>query len=287
MLNRCIDVLGAAHDQEQHVSGSGDRRQVTGLHNTPATHNSNCYTISHCIFASPISLSLPLSLSLSWFIGQEMKLPEGATYHFQMQYGSIGWATGATLGVAMGAGMYLHSCGRSLQCTMIFYYPCFLFCSLPSLSSLPSFASPFLPFLSGSTRRVISIIGDGSFQLTAQEVATMIRQRIKACIFIMNNRSADSVCLSFCLCVLSVCLSVCQSLCSSVCLFVSLSICLSSCLPVSVSVSVSFCPCICQRVCLSVCTVLYCTVLHCIALYCTVLHCTVLTSTSLHCATLH
>ena len=43
--------------------------------------------------------------SRSWFIGQEMKLPEGAAYHFQMQYGSIGWATGATLGIALGVGM--------------------------------------------------------------------------------------------------------------------------------------------------------------------------------------
>lgn len=33
-----------------------------------------------------------------------MKLPEGAKYHFQMQYGSIGWATGATLGVALAVG---------------------------------------------------------------------------------------------------------------------------------------------------------------------------------------
>lgn len=33
-----------------------------------------------------------------------MRLPEGAKYHFQMQYGSIGWATGATLGVALGVG---------------------------------------------------------------------------------------------------------------------------------------------------------------------------------------
>ena len=39
-----------------------------------------------------------------------MKLPEGARYHFQMQYGSIGWATGATLGVALGVGEYFVEC---------------------------------------------------------------------------------------------------------------------------------------------------------------------------------
>ena len=37
-----------------------------------------------------------------------MKLPEGARFHFQMQYGSIGWATGATLGVALGVGKNGH-----------------------------------------------------------------------------------------------------------------------------------------------------------------------------------
>jgi TPP-dependent trihydroxycyclohexane-1,2-dione (THcHDO) dehydratase len=38
----------------------------------------------------------------SWFNCQKLKLPEGCTYEFQMQYGSIGWAVGATLGYAQG-----------------------------------------------------------------------------------------------------------------------------------------------------------------------------------------
>jgi pyruvate decarboxylase len=87
--------------------------------------------------------SLVVETGDSWFIGQEMKLPAGAKYHFQMQYGSIGWATGATLGVALGV---------------------------------------------GKTRSVVSLIGDGSFQLTAQEVSTMIKHRVKCLIFLMNNR---------------------------------------------------------------------------------------------------
>jgi pyruvate decarboxylase len=37
-------------------------------------------------------------------------------------------------------------------------------------------------------RRVIALIGDGSFQLTAQEVAQMIRQKLPIIIFLMNNR---------------------------------------------------------------------------------------------------
>jgi pyruvate decarboxylase len=36
-------------------------------------------------------------------------------------------------------------------------------------------------------RRVIAMIGDGSFQLTAQEVAQMIRRKLPVIIFVINN----------------------------------------------------------------------------------------------------
>ncbi|KAJ0088339.1 hypothetical protein Patl1_31381 [Pistacia atlantica] len=36
----------------------------------------------------------------SWFNCQKLKLPKGCGYEFQMQYGSIGWSVGATLGYA-------------------------------------------------------------------------------------------------------------------------------------------------------------------------------------------
>uniref|UniRef100_A0A2P2J9Z4 pyruvate decarboxylase n=1 Tax=Rhizophora mucronata TaxID=61149 RepID=A0A2P2J9Z4_RHIMU len=36
----------------------------------------------------------------SWFNCQKLKLPRGCGYEFQMQYGSIGWSVGATLGYA-------------------------------------------------------------------------------------------------------------------------------------------------------------------------------------------
>src|SRR4029077_269850 len=42
--------------------------------------------------------------------------------------------------------------------------------------------------LGAPDRRVIAMIGDGSFQLTAQEVAQMIRQKLPVIIFLMNNR---------------------------------------------------------------------------------------------------
>ena len=39
----------------------------------------------------------------SWFNCQKLKLPERCGFEFQMQYGSIGWAVGATLGYAQAA----------------------------------------------------------------------------------------------------------------------------------------------------------------------------------------
>jgi TPP-dependent 2-oxoacid decarboxylase len=76
----------------------------------------------------------------SWFNGMHLKLPEGTRFEIQMQYGSIGWSVGATLGYAL-----------------------------------------------GSRRRVITLVGDGSFQMTAQEVSTMIRYGLKPIIFLINN----------------------------------------------------------------------------------------------------
>ncbi|KAI4356032.1 hypothetical protein L6164_000085 [Bauhinia variegata] len=77
----------------------------------------------------------------SWFNCQKLKLPQGCGYEFQMQYGSIGWSVGATIGYAQ---------------------------------AVPE-------------KRVIACIGDGSFQVTAQEVSTMVRNGQKSIIFLINN----------------------------------------------------------------------------------------------------
>ena len=66
----------------------------------------------------------------SWFNGVFTRLPGGARFEIEMQWGSLGWACPASFGYAMGL---------------------------------------------EAGRRLVSVIGDGSFQLTAQEVATMIR----------------------------------------------------------------------------------------------------------------
>jgi pyruvate decarboxylase len=39
----------------------------------------------------------------SWFNGMAMKLPGGARFEIEMQWGSIGWAVPATFGYAVGA----------------------------------------------------------------------------------------------------------------------------------------------------------------------------------------
>ncbi|KAG9453527.1 hypothetical protein H6P81_006431 [Aristolochia fimbriata] len=77
----------------------------------------------------------------SWFNCQKLKLPDGCGYEFQMQYGSIGWSVGATLGYAQGA----------------------------------------------KDKRAIACIGDGSFQVTAQDVSTMLRCGQNTIIFLINN----------------------------------------------------------------------------------------------------
>ncbi|CAI9783728.1 unnamed protein product [Fraxinus pennsylvanica] len=77
----------------------------------------------------------------SWFNCQKLRLPENCGYEFQMQYGSIGWSVGATLGYAQAA----------------------------------------------KDKRVIACIGDGSFQVTAQDISTMIRCGHPTIIFLINN----------------------------------------------------------------------------------------------------
>jgi indolepyruvate decarboxylase len=70
-----------------------------------------------------------------------LHLPDGAEVHCQPLWGSIGWATGATLGVA----------------------------------------------LADRSRRTVLFTGEGSHQLTANDVGTMGRNGLKPIIFVLNN----------------------------------------------------------------------------------------------------
>ena len=77
----------------------------------------------------------------SWFNGLKMRLPDGARFEIEMQWGHIGWSVPATFGYALKA----------------------------------------------RDRRIVLMVGDGSFQLTAQEVAQMIRLKLPVIIFLVNN----------------------------------------------------------------------------------------------------
>ncbi|MEE6136526.1 thiamine pyrophosphate-binding protein [Mycobacterium sp. 050128] len=79
----------------------------------------------------------------SWLNGMYTRLPGGARFEIEMQWGSIGWSVPASFGYAMGL---------------------------------------------EDDRRLVSVIGDGSFQLTAQEVSNMIRHGQEILIFLVNNR---------------------------------------------------------------------------------------------------
>jgi|HubBroStandDraft_6_1064221.scaffolds.fasta_scaffold85274_2 indolepyruvate decarboxylase len=68
-------------------------------------------------------------------------MPKGATFHNQILWGSIGWATPAALGAAVAA----------------------------------------------PDRRLILVTGEGSHQLTAQEISQFGRRDLKPIVFVLNN----------------------------------------------------------------------------------------------------
>lgn len=78
----------------------------------------------------------------SWFNCLDLDLPKGCGFEIQMQFGSIGWSVGATLGAAIA---------------------------------------------DHKKRRIVTFVGDGSFQLTAQEISTMVRYGLNPIIFVINN----------------------------------------------------------------------------------------------------
>ncbi|KAK7216851.1 hypothetical protein V2G26_004854 [Clonostachys chloroleuca] len=78
----------------------------------------------------------------SWFNGIHLRLPRGAGFEIEMQWGHIGWSVPAAFGYAL---------------------------------AMPK-------------RRVVIVVGDGAFQMTAQEVSQMVRWRLPIIILLMNNK---------------------------------------------------------------------------------------------------
>ncbi|KAK4184483.1 thiamine diphosphate-binding protein [Podospora australis] len=78
----------------------------------------------------------------SWFNGVQLRLPPGAQFEIEMQWGHIGWSIPAAFGYAL-------------------HYP---------------------------ERRTVVMVGDGSFQVTAQEVSQMVRYNLPITIILINNK---------------------------------------------------------------------------------------------------
>ena len=87
--------------------------------------------------------TLMVETGISWRDGMYTRLPGGARFEIEMQWGSIGWSTPAAFGGSLGL---------------------------------------------EPDRRLVAAIGDGSFQLTAQEVSNMIRHGQEILIYLVNNR---------------------------------------------------------------------------------------------------
>lgn len=84
----------------------------------------------------------------------ETKFPTGVVALTQALWGSIGWAVGACQGAALAAQDEAFEKGTGGD---------------------------------GGDRRTILFVGDGSFQLTAQEVSTMVRLGLRVTLFVLCN----------------------------------------------------------------------------------------------------
>jgi len=80
----------------------------------------------------------------------DFKLPKDATVIAQYLWCSIGYGTAASSGAAVAA-------RRAAEA-------------------------------SSQKRRVIGLLGDGSFQMTCQEISTMVREGVSATLFLFNNK---------------------------------------------------------------------------------------------------
>lgn len=67
----------------------------------------------------------------------------------------------------------------------------YLWCSIgygTAASSGAAVAARRIAEASPQKRRVIGLLGDGSFQLTCQEISTMVREGVSATLFLFNNK---------------------------------------------------------------------------------------------------
>ncbi|KAL6765735.1 thiamine diphosphate-binding protein [Haematococcus lacustris] len=123
----------------------------------------------------------------SWFNTQKLLLPRGCGYEMQMRYGSIGWSVGCTLGMAAAV-----SRPPPLQRP-----------TSQAAEAVEGQGGAHLPDVGALTlgeagvgatahapkknKRVVTMVGDGSFQMTAQEVSTIMRFGLNPIMFLINN----------------------------------------------------------------------------------------------------
>lgn len=81
-----------------------------------------------------------------WFIAEKLKIPQDTDFFIQMQYGSIGWALAALVGIG-------------------------------------------LTNRQRSVGKTLALIGDGSFQVSVQELSTLIAEQLDVTIILINNAS--------------------------------------------------------------------------------------------------
>ena len=109
---------------------------------------------------------------------QKMKLPKGCQYYWSQQYGSIGWSVGAVLGLAAATKENSEMTAKK----KVVY---------SESSSMVTTAEPssMLNGQQSNRKRVVACIGDGSFQMTCQEISTMLRYKLNPVIILINNGS--------------------------------------------------------------------------------------------------
>jgi TPP-dependent 2-oxoacid decarboxylase len=119
----------------------------------------------------------------SLYSAAETLMPQGTTFIGQTFYGSIGYTMGATLGAAVAVD------GKRQGLTSFFLFCLLLSLFLFSLPSLPEQYTQVSDFISSFLSLVVVLfIGDGAFQMTCQDLSTVIRERLQVTVFLLNNK---------------------------------------------------------------------------------------------------
>ncbi|KAG7674915.1 hypothetical protein Ndes2526B_g07757 [Nannochloris sp. 'desiccata'] len=132
---------------------------------------------------------------------QKLKLPRGCQYHWSQQYGSIGWSVGATLGLSAAcrdsaSSEKLGDIGEGVSASSNFEIGKIAVEGNGEQEEDPTPITTATSTTNNNTttssdknKRVVACIGDGSFQMTCQEISTMLRYHLNPIIILINNGS--------------------------------------------------------------------------------------------------